>query len=111
MRHAHHDPGGRFLQHACQGLTPLGIGQARALAARLAAEVGSAPVVVLASRSARAITTAEIVADALGVAVAERTCDLCEVHPGAAEGLTPAEMERLSGTHIRLAAWSGNLLG
>jgi broad specificity phosphatase PhoE len=101
IRHAHHDPRGRFLQHACEGLTAAGLVQARALATRLTADAGLASPVVLASNSPRAIGTAEIVAEALGVPVAERTCDLCEVHPGAAEGLTPAEMERRFGPSYR----------
>jgi probable phosphoglycerate mutase len=95
VRHAHHDPDGRFLQHECRGLTPTGLKQARRLAAVLAAfgSDSGAPAVVLSSRAARAEQTADIVASALGVPVQERTCDLCEMHPGAAEGLTPAEME------------------
>jgi broad specificity phosphatase PhoE len=58
-------------------------------------------VVVLASNAPRAIGTAEIVAEALGTEVAERTCDLCEVHPGAAEGLTPEEMAERYGPSYR----------
>lgn len=53
--------------------------------------------VILASNSRRSYETAEIVAETLGAPVAERTCDLCEMHPGAAEGLTPEEMERQYG--------------
>ena len=97
IRHGHHDPRGRFLQHACSGLTEIGVAQAKALAARLARDDTLAAAVVLASNSRRSIDTAEILADTLGVPVAERTCDLCEVHPGAAEGLTPEEMERQYG--------------
>src|SRR5438552_3169126 len=94
IRHANHDSGGRFLQHACTGLTPIGVSQARALAARLTRNPTLTSPVILASRAKRAIDTAQIVADALSVQVAERTCDLCEAHPGAAEGLTPEEMDR-----------------
>jgi broad specificity phosphatase PhoE len=78
-------------------LTAAGLAEARTLAARLTVELDPTSVVVLASRSARAIETAEVVAAALGRPVSERTCDLCEVHPGAVEGLTPDEMERRYG--------------
>jgi probable phosphoglycerate mutase len=97
IRHGHHDPGGRFLQHACTGLTEVGVAQARALAARLARDGTLSSAVILASNSRRSIDTAEILAETLGLPVAERTCDLCEMHPGAAEGLTPEEMERQYG--------------
>jgi broad specificity phosphatase PhoE len=39
----------------------------------------------------RAIETAEIIAPALGVEMAAPRCDLCEVHPGDADGLEWAE--------------------
>lgn len=89
VRHGESDPGGRFAQHKCSGLTALGIKQAAAVAAELASDEID---VVLASRSLRAIQTAAAMADALGVPVAEQTCDLCEMHPGEAEGLTYQEM-------------------
>jgi broad specificity phosphatase PhoE len=101
VRHGEHDPRGRFLQHACAGLTAAGAAQARALGARLAADTGLTSAVVLASNSPRAIGTAEILAEALGTTVAERTCDLCELHPGAAEGLTPEEMAERYGPSYR----------
>jgi probable phosphoglycerate mutase len=94
---------GCFLQHACTGLTETGIAQARALAAALARDPTLTSPVVLASKAKRTIDTAEILAKALGVPVAEKTCDLCEVHPGAAEGLTPEELEREFGP---VATWS-----
>ena len=97
IRHGHHDPRGRFLQHACSGVTEIGVAQAKALAARLAHDYTLTAAVVLASNSRRSIDTAEILADALGAPLMERTCDLCEMHPGAAEGLTPEEMERQYG--------------
>lgn len=93
VRHAEHDSHGRFTQHACRGLTGAGVEQARRLARALAAAAPVGGVVVLSSRAARASQTAEIVADALGLPVRERTCDLCEMHPGDAEGLTQSEME------------------
>ena len=97
IRHGEHDPCGRFLQHACEGLTERGVHQARALAARLARDATLTSPVVLASMARRAFETAEVVAEALGVPVAARSCDLCEMHPGAAEGLTPEEMEQRYG--------------
>jgi broad specificity phosphatase PhoE len=59
IRHGHHDARGRFLQHACSGLTATGVAQAKALARRLAAEPALAGAVVLASRARRAIETKE----------------------------------------------------
>ena len=41
----------------------------------------------------RAIETAEIIAPALGVEMAAPRCDLCEVHPGDADGLEWAEYD------------------
>jgi probable phosphoglycerate mutase len=97
IRHGHHDPAGRFLQHACTSLTEKGVAQVKALAARLALDVTLTSIVVLASRARRSIDTAMILADRLGASLADCTCDLCEMHPGAAEGLTQAEMERQFG--------------
>jgi probable phosphoglycerate mutase len=97
IRHGHHDSRGRFLQHACAGVTENGVTQARALAARLARDPAFTTAVVLASNARRSIDTAEILAATLDVEVAERTCDLCEEHPGAAEGLTQEEMQRQFG--------------
>jgi broad specificity phosphatase PhoE len=97
IRHGHHDSRGRFLQHTCAGVTEIGAAQARALATRLARDATLSAAVVLASNARRSIDTAEVLAATLGVEVAERTCDLCEEHPGAAEGLTPAEMQRQFG--------------
>lgn len=41
--------------------------------------------------AARAAQTAEAIAGALGLPVAERTCDLCEQHPGPIDGMTNEE--------------------
>jgi broad specificity phosphatase PhoE len=99
IRHAQADPEGRLLLHACEGLTDEGRTQARRLAARLVLE---GPFdAVLASKAARAVQTAEIVASSLGLGVAETTCDLCEMHPGAAEGMTYDEMTRAFGPTYR----------
>lgn len=88
VRHGDHDPEGRFRQHSCTGLTELGRRQAAAVATRLAGEDID---VVLSSRAARAVQTAESIAAVLGLPVTDRTCDLCEQHPGQAEGLTIEE--------------------
>lgn len=78
----------------CQGLSELGRRQARALAERLSAgELG--PVAeVYASVMQRAVETAEILAPALGHRGATQDCDLCELHPGDADGLTWDEVAR-----------------
>jgi broad specificity phosphatase PhoE len=47
--------------------------------------------VLLASTLPRAIETAEIIAPGLGIATFDRVRDLCEVHPGEADGLEWAE--------------------
>ena len=88
---------GRFFQHACPGLDEFGIAQARALEERLARDVTLKSIVILASKARRSYQTAEILAERLGVSVLAYTCDLCESHPGAAEGLTTAEIEQRFG--------------
>jgi broad specificity phosphatase PhoE len=78
-----------------------GVRQAQLLAARFASSMTAGVVgAVLTSRAARAIQTGELVARALGTPTMESTCDLCEMHPGEAEGLTYAEMaERFGRTY------------
>jgi probable phosphoglycerate mutase len=71
----------------CAGLTDLGRRQAEALRDHLAATGRVQADVLLASRLPRAIQTAEIIAPALGLEVADHDCDLCEVHTGAVDGL------------------------
>jgi probable phosphoglycerate mutase len=78
----------------CQGLTDLGRAQVGRLAARLTAtgELGGTDVLV-ASVLPRAIETAAILAPALAAPggtppPVEVDCDVCELHPGAADGLT-----------------------
>ena len=63
--------------------------QAKALYERLArtGELAAASV-LLTSVLPRAIQTAEIIAPALGGLPAEQRCELCEIHPGEADGLT-----------------------
>jgi broad specificity phosphatase PhoE len=75
----------------CTGLTDLGRRQAEALRDHLADTERVRPDVLLASVLPRAIETAQIIAPALGLEIAGHECDLCEVHPGEADGLTWAE--------------------
>ncbi|HEY3239006.1 MAG TPA: histidine phosphatase family protein [Acidimicrobiia bacterium] len=73
----------------CTGLSDLGRRQAEALAARLnyTGELSDATV-LLTSILPRAIETAEIIAPTFGGLLAKQDCDLCEIHPGEADGLT-----------------------
>lgn len=75
----------------CAGLTDRGRIQAEALRDHLARSGRVAADVLLASTLPRAIETAEIIAPGLGVQTFGRECDLCEVHPGEADGLEWAE--------------------
>jgi probable phosphoglycerate mutase len=111
IRHGQrHEAEGRYYQHACPGLDPTGVAQALALAARIARQIGPAEEVVLVSNSPPAIQTAQILAGALVVAVAERTCDLCEMDPGAAEGLTPEGMGRRFGPSYQFVPGAEHVL-
>jgi broad specificity phosphatase PhoE len=77
----------------CAGLTDLGRRQAGALRDHLAESRRVQPDVLIASVLPRAIETAQIIAPALGLEIAGHEADLCEVHPGEADGLTWAEYE------------------
>ncbi len=82
---------GRIGGHeACTGLTEEGRAQVSAMAARLAStgELASTAV-LMASRLGRARETAEILAPSVGFDQSEIIvdCDLCELHPGEADGL------------------------
>lgn len=73
----------------CTGLSALGRRQAAALAARLAASGELAGTSTLyASTLPRAVETAEAIAPAVGDLVVERDGELCEIHPGDADGIT-----------------------
>lgn len=72
----------------CTGLSDLGRRQAEALRDRLSGAAVVAPDVVLTSVLPRAIETAAILASAFGGGSATQHCDLCELHPGDADGLT-----------------------
>lgn len=73
----------------CTGLTERGRRQVRRLGDRFQA-AGFRPDAVVTSVLPRAIETASIVAEGLGVdaATIPRDCDLCERHPGEGDGLT-----------------------
>lgn len=75
----------------CSGLTPLGRLQAEALRDHLATTRRVQADVLVASVLPRAVETATIIAPGLGLEIASRDCDLCEVHTGEADGLTWTE--------------------
>ncbi|MHB8296702.1 MAG: histidine phosphatase family protein [Acidimicrobiales bacterium] len=89
----------------CTGLSAKGAGQARALAARLAATAelaGTAaeiagPVALYSSVLPRAVQTAALIAPGLGRPGVTEDCDLCELHPGEADGLTWETAESVYG--------------
>lgn len=72
----------------CRGLSDLGRRQAEALRDRLLRTNEIEADVVLTSVLPRAIETAQVISPAIGGGDARRDCDLCEIHPGEAEGLT-----------------------
>ena len=82
---------GRIGGHqACTGLTDEGRAQVSAMAGRLASSKELADTdVLMSSLLERARGTAALLAPALGRQVAEiiSDCDLCELHPGEADGL------------------------
>ncbi|GAA3436602.1 histidine phosphatase family protein [Kutzneria kofuensis] len=79
-----------------EGLTSAGRRQAAALADRLAAEERG-PVAVYSSTEVRAIETAAVISDRLGV-TPTRDCGLCTWHtPPEATGLTSAEFQQRFG--------------
>jgi broad specificity phosphatase PhoE len=77
----------------CTGLTELGRRQAAALRDHLSETHRVQPDVLLTSVLRRAIETAQIIAPGLGLEIGGNECDLCEVHPGEADGLTWAEYD------------------
>jgi broad specificity phosphatase PhoE len=78
-------------QTGCTGLTSLGRAQAEALRDRLAESGRVWADVLLVSVLPRAIETASIIAPGLGLEISGQECDLCELHPGEADGLTWTE--------------------
>jgi len=95
------DSGGRFHEHGGPGLNDVGRAQAERAASRLSEVVALANLnPVMSSRRLRSIETAKVIASALGVPFGGPTCDLCQMHPGVAEGLTQDEMtERFGPTY------------
>jgi broad specificity phosphatase PhoE len=92
IRHGESDQARRGLiagVSACTGLMERGITQAQQLA-NLLANTGELNdcVALLSSPVLRARQTAEILATALPVRTIEPDCDLCELHPGEADGLS-----------------------
>src|SRR5579884_1185169 len=83
----------------CPGLTEHGILQAQSLVNRLkeTRELDDATI-LLSSPVPRARQTAEILARALPSRAIEFDCDLCELHPGEADGLTWDEYRSRFGT-------------
>jgi probable phosphoglycerate mutase len=82
----------------CTGLSPKGRAQAEALAQRLTRTGELVGTDVLAtSVLPRAQETAEAIASALGGVAIDNDCDLCELHPGEADGLGWDEADRLFG--------------
>jgi probable phosphoglycerate mutase len=75
-------------EKGCRGLSDLGRRQAEALRVRLerSGELADATA-IYASILPRAIETAAIIAPAIGGHAIEQDCDLCELHPGEADGL------------------------
>jgi probable phosphoglycerate mutase len=83
----------------CTGLSAIGVSEAEALRDRLLRTGEMADVTaVYASVLPRALETAAIVAPGLGGQAAVADCDLCELHPGEADGLTWGQfVERYTG--------------
>src|SRR3712207_977826 len=80
----------------CPGLTARGFRQAEQLAARLRATSESSNcVALLSSTRLRARQTAAVLERELLLGPTEQDCDLCELHPGSADGMTwPAYLQR-----------------
>jgi probable phosphoglycerate mutase len=78
----------------CAGLTDIGRRQAGALSDHLATSGRLEADVLVSSILPRAIETAELIAPGLGLDLAERRCDLCEVHTGAADGMDWTDYNR-----------------
>jgi broad specificity phosphatase PhoE len=76
-------------QQSCRGLSERGLKQAELLAHRFTTtdEVSECQA-LLCSPVLRARQTAEVLAGALPAGPNEEDCDLCELHPGAADGLS-----------------------
>jgi probable phosphoglycerate mutase len=94
VRHgdAHASFNGRIAGHlGCRGLTDLGRAQAEALRSHLESTGHLSVDALVTSQIPRAIETARIIAPSLGQHDVPQTCDLCEVHPGEADGVDWAD--------------------
>jgi probable phosphoglycerate mutase len=106
VRHgdAHASFNGRIAGHlGCSGLTDLGRAQAEALRRRLESTDRLSVDVLVTSEIPRAIETARIIAPALGHRDVPQYCDLCEVHPGEADGVDWAEYSHRFGSFDMVA--------
>ncbi len=104
IRHAHAQAAldGVVAGHlTCRGLSPLGRRQAEALRDRLAGSRELRADSLYASVLPRAIETAEIVAVALGLPTVFRDCELCELHPGEADGVAWEAFRKQYGFDMR----------
>lgn len=79
---------------ACRGLSERGRRQVAALAERLRKGELDRVHHVYSSVMARAVETAALLAPSVGHRDATQDCDLCELHPGAADGLHWQEVEQ-----------------
>ena len=77
----------------CKGLSDRGRRQTEALRDRLATTGELKADALVASVMPRAIETAEILAPALGDLPVRQECDVCEQHPGEADGIAWSEYE------------------
>src|SRR5262245_18382003 len=88
---------GRFSSFAtCGGLTERGRAEAVALRERLAGERPAQPDLIFSSTMARAVQTADVVAEPTGIGVV-RLVELAERQPGECEGMTRAAYEQRYG--------------
>ena len=93
VRNGRGDSRGRFNQHDGPQLDEVGRAQAMRAAARLVQTVKVEDVdSVVSSRSPRSMETGQLISSTLDIPFGEPTCDLCQMHPGAAEGLTQEQM-------------------
>lgn len=93
VRRGDRTPTGRITGHDDGGLNDSGIRQSKKLAEIVTRDLQGEVGAVLSSKRRGSIEMARIIADISGIDLAEPTCDLCEMHPGVAEGLT--EQERI----------------
>jgi probable phosphoglycerate mutase len=89
----------------CAGLTPHGFEQAQLLARRLRAsgELGDCQA-LLCSPVLRAVQTAQVLAEVMPANMLKLDEDLCELHPGAADGLSWQEYREKFGAFDLLAS-------